>query len=192
MYPRYTRDLALWLLAIIFGPLAYWLLPRDMEAGRPRGKGGFHWRWADRIWGNEMDGLSGDAGYYRDHVNAPFLRYRDVAWYLMPLVPVINAHKAFQKRFPCFVWACVRNPANNLARHIGPSGIINYVRHKGHLHIYTLHNGKRFFFYYTPDKLLMWKIGYKAWPDSYTVGKHFDGAIAFSLQRGQRGRKDAG
>lgn len=163
MVLRYLRDLALWLLAVIIGPLAYWLFPRDMHAKVGRGHGKFRWRWADRIWGNEMDGLTGDAGYLRDHAGA---------W--------------FRKSWPSFWWTCIRNPANNLARHIGPSGIVTKIERRGHLTVFNvLQDGRirRGFFFFTPDWPLMFKVGYKLWP-SYKVGDKFDGAIAFSIQRG--------
>lgn len=159
---RYLRDLALWWLAVLAGPLAYWLLPRDMSAKVGRGHGKFRWCWADRIWGNEQDGLTGDPGYIRDHAGA---------W--------------FRKLWPAFWWTVVRNPANNLARHIGPSGVLAKIERDGHLTIYETDSGKRGFFFYTPDWLVMFKIGYKLWPE-YRVGDHFDGAIAFSMQRGEK------
>ena len=186
---RYLRDLALWFLAVAAGPLAYWALPRDMGAHVGRGWGRFRWHWADAIWGNEMDGLSGDAGYIRDHVMADPLEYRAAPFWGWPVIAAINAVRRIRRRFPAFWWTCIRNPANNLARHIGPAGVITHIQRRGVLTLFETNSGhglRRGFFLYTPRARIMLKLGYKLWPDAYEVGDVFDGALAFSIQRGRK------
>ncbi|RME58180.1 hypothetical protein D6779_07055 [Candidatus Parcubacteria bacterium] len=180
---RWLLDLFIWFLAVVVGFIAYPLLPKDKFVKLERGQGIFKWKWADKIWGNEKDGLTGDFGYYRDHVNKSIKDYPKWSWPFMAIIVPLR------KKFPHFWWACVRNPANNLERHIGPSGIVTSIERKKDLTIFTVdRNGKKRkgFFYYTPHNTVMFKIGYKFWPDAYKVGDRFDGALAFSIQKGHK------
>lgn len=186
MIARYLAHLVLWWGAVLAGPAAWWLCPRDMNVVVGRGYGRFKWGWADRIWGNEADGLSGDRGYIRDHVLVDPLAYRSAPVWGWPIVAGINTVRWLRRRYPSFWWTVVRNPANNMARHLGPNGIITSIRRGRHLAVFEVskHGMRRNgFFFYTPDWPVMFKVGYKLWPE-YKIGDHFGGAIAFSIQRG--------
>jgi len=159
----YIIDLIKWLSAILAGFIVYPIFPKDMNYQTSRGYGRFKNKTIDKIWGNEIDGLSGDEPYRNN-----------------------QAKKWYRKLWPSFWWSCIRNPANNLARHIRYEGSITEKTTKGNLTIYTLNTGDKVFFFFTPNNLLMWKIGYKLWPDSAKVGDYVIPELAFSLQRGKK------
>ncbi|RME61008.1 hypothetical protein D6779_00975, partial [Candidatus Parcubacteria bacterium] len=59
MFPlisRWVIDVIIWCLATISGFLIYPILPKDKSVKLARGQEIFKWKWADGIWGNELDG----------------------------------------------------------------------------------------------------------------------------------------
>lgn len=86
------KVLTCWLAAIV-GAVIWPLLPKE--------KGRLKWEWADRIWGNPVDGICGDKRYREKNAKR---------WYIRP--------------WPCWWWSCIRNPVNALIRRFGPNGTV--------------------------------------------------------------------
>ncbi|RMG28679.1 MAG: hypothetical protein D6732_18470 [Methanobacteriota archaeon] len=178
--PIWAFHVLVWFCAVLVGPIVYLLFPKSNEQTK-NGVGKFKHKFIDKIWGNEVDGLSGDKAYYKNQV---IKKVRDYPKYIQPFMTIIVP---IRKRFPWFWWSCVRNPANNLARHIGPSGVVTKISRYGNLTLFETYTGKKLrygFFYFTPQNKIMFKLGYKLWAREFSEGDWFDGHLAFSIQRG--------
>jgi len=116
----------------------------------------------ESIWGNSVDGYDGDVRYKNKEA---------LVW--------------FRKMWPSWWWSVMRNPANNLARRLAAKGTVLKIVQKGNLKIVTMTNNKRYFFYFTPNNKLMWKLGHKLWDSLAVEGVDISGDLAFSLQRGK-------
>lgn len=151
MYIKWVFVVTLWLTAVALGPIGYFLARK--------------YSWAEKIWGNDIDSMDGDAAYQN------------------------NEGKFWLRRpWPSFWWSVVRNPANNFSRLLGPKGTISNIEKRGHLTIAVV-DGKKYWLFYTPDWLFMFKIGYKLWGDHrigsyFEQGKWMSNGLALSIQRG--------
>jgi len=166
MYIHYIKNLLTWFILTALGPFIYVFFPKDWgwKSKDNRGIGKFKNKFIDSIWGNAIDGLSGDSPY-RNH----------------------EAKSPLRKLWPNFWWSCIRNPANNYVRGVSKSRIITNIDHRGHLTIVRF-GRHRVFFFYTPDWPIMFKLGYKLWPDdpALKVGRQYKPKLAFSIQRGNK------
>jgi len=163
---KWVVDLLTWFLCSLAGPFVYLFSKKDMSQkvplfGKTRGFGKFANMWINHIWGNKMDGLTGDKPYREN-----------------------EAKKWFRKLWPSFWWSCVRNPANNYTRSIA-SGKLVGVQHGKIMHKAKFQSGQSIWFFYTPQWPVMFKFGYKIWEDA-EVGKYYTAKLAFSIQRGNK------
>jgi len=167
MYLLWLLDVVKWLVVMVSGPVVYVVFKRNMTSMSEdnRGYGKFTNKLVDSIWGNSVDGLSGDAPY------------RDT-----------EANKWLRKFWPSFWWSCIRNPANNYTRNALEEFVIADIQKTKSLTTVTDDEGVKYFFLYTPHWPVMFKFGYKMWPDNpdLQIGKTLHPKLAFSIQRGKR------
>lgn len=140
MYLRYTLYLLVWLQCAALGLIGGYHLARYVK--------GFGWLSA--IYGNDVDGWSGDANYKDNQARV---------WYRKP--------------WPDYWWSTIRNPVHNLLlNHFSASGILTEWRKKGKYTTVATIGGKRYFFIHLPVK---WKndpmkFGWKLWDDKMAAG----------------------
>ena len=166
MYLLWLLRLFKWFTYTLVGPIVYISFPKDWEwkSRDNRGYGRFTNSFVDSIWGNSIDGLSGDTPYRNNEATSIIRRF-----------------------WPSFWWTCVRNPANNYIRTVVEPQEITYIERTGHITIVDFAE-QRLVFFYTPDWPVMFKIGYKLWPNdpSLKVGNTYSPKLAFSIQRGNK------
>jgi len=158
---RWFLSIIVWFACIIIGPIGYFLarytkLPIFVN-----------------IWGNSVDGYCGDAPY----------RAKEAKFWL-------------RKPWPCFWWSVIRNPANNLARNLTPQFKIESTNipnqsnqsatNPSFIIVKSTTSSIPYWFFYTPRLPVMFKFGYKLWPDSLRVGSVVHPELAFSIQRGHK------
>jgi len=145
---------------MVTGLFLYPLLPKDRHYKTPRGFGKFKWAWAQAIWGNPVDGLSGDMPYRMNQAQA---------W--------------FRKPISWWWWSCIRNPSNNLERNVisAQGTIIDINKVSESFTIVTLSNNKKYFFYYKRNVLgyKNFKIGWKLWADQLELNKYYKAEFVF-------------
>jgi len=154
MYLRYITYLFFWIASTLIGLIAYPILPKDRHHKTKRGFGKFKWSWAQAIWGNPVDGLSGDMPYRMNQAQA---------W--------------FRKPISWWWWSCIRNPSNNLERqYLSARGIISSIEKSGAFTVVTFADGRRYFFYYNKDVLgyKNCKLGWKFWEDQISIGEQYE------------------
>jgi len=159
MYLRYITCLILWIFSTIIGLVIYPILPKDREFKTPRGFGKFKWQWSQDIWGNDVDGLSGDEPY----------RTKEGA-------------KWFRKYISWWWWSCLRNPSNNFERNIiSTKGFITGIKKTGNNTIVTFSDGKKRFFYYNHNLFgyKNCKLGWKFWEDQIKVSEYYEAEFVF-------------
>jgi len=125
-------------------------------------------KYFDNIFGNSIDGLCGDSAY-RSH----------------------EALKWYAKYWPCYWWAFIRNPVNNLIRSLGPKGIVQSISKHGNLTLSTI-DGNVYWLYHVKknwNSTYHWevKFGYRLWDDDrinskFVVGRYFENAIVCMIQ----------
>jgi len=167
MYLLWLLDVVIWVAVMISGPVVYVLFKRDMawKSEDNRGYGKFTNKKINSIWGNSVDGLSGDSPYRSG-----------------------EAYSWLRRPWPSFWWACIRNPANNFTRNVTEEFVIADIQKTKSLTIVTDADGGKYFFLYTPHWPVMFKLGYKMWPDNpdLLLGNNLHPKLAFSIQRGKR------
>lgn len=163
---RWFLSLTIWFLAVVTGPIGYFLAKYTKLSIFVN------------IWGNSVDGYCGDAPY----------QAKEAKFWL-------------RRPWPCFWWSVIRNPANNLARRLAPKFKVESMNiphtNGGEIEsnpanpifiiVESTTSSIPYWFFYTPRWPVMFKFGYKLWPDSLRVGSVVHPKLAFSIQRGNKG-----
>ena len=153
----YLGGVVLWLIGIPFLLLQDLLLTGYEAVRKPRQTD--KWPVLDSLFGNEVDGIDGDAAYQR-RVTNPFLR----RWR----------------------WCALRNPVNNYLRLVGPNGLVSEIRliDRGLVQgtVATI-GGKRYFFIRVKISRA-WQLwfGYRLFRDDRTnsrleIGHHLENTM---------------
>ena len=150
MYLRYLLYTVVWMTAMLSGLFIFPFLPKDGEK--------LKWKWANAIWGNDVDGIDGDSLYQENQAKT---------WY--------------RKLWPNWYWSCVRNPANNLLRrYLNADGFIAKIEEVGNWTFVTMMNGRRYFFYYNQGGKYIVKFGWRFWRNEIKVFQHYNATYVFN------------
>ena len=141
---RYFLNTILFLLAVLGGILGGYFFARHFGIGYS-------------VWGNTVDGWSGDAGYKSYHIH----------WW--------------NKLWPDWWWSCIRNPAKNLCTgFLAVEGTIQAVEEIGPWGHVTLTDGRTSWFWYNKDAAYEMKFGWMWWRDQIKHGMMFRAEYVFN------------